>query len=281
MRNALVKKLTSRKKNFLVSTLFLISTFCLLSCTNRQEADYEKGQNYVANKEWRKAAQYFDQSIKRDPQSEVALKSMKEAARIQFLEIKDYKKAAGYYQQIILHSAKEAERLEAQKQLASLYFESLQDYERAAVEFSKLANSSQFDSEKAIFKLSVAKSYYYLGNYFQTMSEISEILKLRSDKDTEFHSKLLRGNVFVAQKKFPEAAQVFSSIIEKFPEKSLKDNVHMVLSLSYEESGDYKQALAVLEKIKDVYQPKEYIELRLKRIQERARNQPGARGFRK
>lgn len=259
---------------FLVALIFV-------GCTNRQQADFDEGQAYAKNKEWHKAAQFFDQTIKRDSQTPVALKAMKEAARIQFLEIKDYKKAAQYFQMIILYSPVEYERLEAQKQLASLYFESLQDYERAAVEFSKLATSSHVDSEKAIHKLSVARSYYYLGNYFQTLSEIDEILKLRSDEDTEFQARLLRGNVFVAQKKFPEAALIFSAVIEKFPAKSLKENVHLVLSLSYEESGDYKQALAVLEKIKDVYEPKEYIELRLKRIQERARNQPGARGFRK
>ncbi len=274
-----MKKLTSRFVLYLATGL--LGVCCLISCTNRQEFDFEKGQKYAKNKEWRRAAQYFDQAIKRDNQSTTALKAMREAARIQFLEIKDYKKAAFYYQQIVLHSPLENERLEGQKQLASIYFESLQDYESAAVEFSKLSAGSRVDSEKAIHKLSVARSYYYLGNYFQTMSEIDEILKLRSDLDTEFQARLLRGNVFVAQKKFSEAALIFSSIIEKFSEKSLKENVHLVLSLSYEENGDYKKALEVLEKIKDVYQPKEYLDLRLKRIQERARNQPGARGYRK
>jgi tetratricopeptide (TPR) repeat protein len=236
---------------------------------------------YVQDKQWEKAAQYFDQTIKRDPETPVALKAMKEISRIEFLEIKDYKKAATYFQDIIRYSPIEADRMEAQKQVAVIYFESLQNYERAAVEFSKLSNTSHLDSEKAAYKLSVARSYYYLGNYFQTLSEINEILKLKSDQETEFQARLLRGNVFVAQKKFPEAATIFSEVIEKFPDKSLKENVHLVLSLAYEESGDYKQAVAVLEKIKDAYQPKEYIELRLKRIQERARNQPGARGFRK
>ncbi len=274
-----MKKLTSRATiHFVVA---LISVSCFSGCTSKQESDFDEGQSYSKNKEWRRAAQYFDQAIKRDSQTPVAIKAMKEAARIQFLEIKDYKKAATYYQLIILHSTDEAERAEAQKQVASLYFESLQDYERAAVEYSKLATSSRLDSEKADYKLSVARSYYYLGNYFQAMSEIDEILKLRSELDIEFQSRLLRGNVYVAQKKFQEASTVFSEVIQKFPEKSLKENVHLVLSLSYEESGDYKQALSVLEKIKDVYEPKEYLELRLKRIEERARNQPGARGFRK
>jgi len=253
----------------------------LSACSSPQEADLKKAQDLIQDGHFRRAAQYLEQAIKRDEQSKTALKAMKEAARISFLEIKDYKKAAHYYQLIVRYSPEESDRNEAQRQLASLYFESLQDYERAAVEYSKLATSSRVDSERAFYKLSVARSYYYLGNYFQTLSEISEILKLKSDREVEFQARLLKGNVFVAQKKFDESAKIFQDVISKFPDKSLKENVHLVLSLSFEEKGDYKQALAVLEKIKDRYEPKEYLELRIKRIEERARNQPGARGYRK
>lgn len=272
MRNAPVKRLT--KVFFTLTIIFLLG-----SCTNPQESDYQKAEAYIKKGYYRKAAKYLDQAIKRNEQTDVALLAMKEAARITFLEIKDYKKAASYYQLIIRYSSNEIDRLEAQKQLASLYFESLQDYERAAVEYSKLATTSRVDSERALYKLSVARSYYYLGNYFQTLSEIEEILKLKSDKDVEFQARLLHGNVSVAQKKFGEAAKTFQEIIAKFPEKSLKENVHLVLSLSLEESGDYRQALSVLEKIQDRYEPKEYLDLRIKRIQERAENQPGARGY--
>lgn len=269
-----MKKLT---KSFTCTIILAL----MASCSDPQEADYKKAESNAKRGHFRKAAQYLEQTIKRNPQTSVALLAMKEAARISFLEIKDYKKAANYYQLIIRYAQEEPDRLEAQKQLALLYFESLQDYERAAVEYSKLATSSRVDSEKALHKLSVARSYYYLGNYFQASSEIAEILKLKSDQDVEFQARLLQGNVDVAQKEFVEAAKVFQGIIAKFPEKSLKENVHLVLSLSLEEKGDYKQALTVLNKIKDQYEPKEYLELRIKRIEERARNQPGARGFRK
>ena len=258
-----------------------MAALLFVGCTNRQENDYEAGLKYSKKKEWPQAVIYFERTILRDRESPIALKAMKEAARIEYLQVKDYKRAAQYYQDIIVHSPREEERLDAQKQLAAIYFESLQDYERAAVEYSKLVTSSRVDSERAAYKLLVARSQYFLGNYFQALSEIDEILKLRADQETEFQARLLRGNVYVAEKKFPDAAKVFSEVIDKFPEKSLKENVHLVLSLAYEENGDYKQAISILEKIKDIYQPKEYIELRLKRIKERAHNQPGARGYRK
>ncbi len=268
------------KKVILLATLVL-ANLVLPGCSNKQESDFNDAQEYASRDQWRKAAQSYDQVIKRNPQSEIALKSMKEVARIHFMQTKDYKKSAHYYQLLVLHSPIEEDRIDAQKQLASIYFESLQDYERAAIEYSKLAGSSRLDTEKATYKLAGARSYYYLGNYFQTLSEINETLNLKSEQSTEFQARLLMGNVYVAQKNFTKAAEIFRQIIEKFPEKALKENVYLVLSLSYEENGDYQKALEVLDKIKDIYEPKEYIELRLKRIKERARNQPGARGYRK
>ena len=253
----------------------------LIGCSSPLERDFQEGKKNSKEGNFRKAAQLFDQVISRDAESDVAVEAMKEGARLAVLEIKDYNRAAGYYQKIIQHSPEESDRQEAQKQLAALYFESLQDYDRAAVEYSKLATGSKLEADRAEYKLMTARSYYYLGNYFQTLSEIQEILKIKSNKETQFQAMLLNGNVLVAQKNFLEAAKIFQNIIQLFPEKSLAENVHLVLSLSLEESGDFRRALSTLEDIRAVYSPQEYIDLRIKRIQERAKNQPGAKGYRK
>jgi len=267
-----VKKLTKR---------FVLLSLILAGCSSPLERDFQEGRKNVVSGNFRKAAQLFDQVIARDTDSEISIEAMKEGARLSVLEIKDYKRAASYYQKIIQHGSVEADRQEAQKQLASLYFESLQDYDRSAVEYSKLATGSKLEADRAEYKLMTARSYYYLGNYFQTLSEINEILKMKSNEETQFQAMLLNGNVLIAQKNFQEAAKIFQSLIQKFPEKSLIENVHLVLSLSYEENGDFKKALGVLEGIKTVYQPQDYLELRIKRIQERAKNQPGVKGYRK
>jgi tetratricopeptide (TPR) repeat protein len=270
-----------RGRGLSIGLVKLIVFGFLVSCTSRQESEFQQGQALQKAEQWRKAAQLYDQVVKRDPQAPIASKAMKEAARIHFFQTKDYKKAADFYQLLVIHASDESERLEAQKELASIYFENLQNYERSAIEYSKLATSSRRDTDRGTYKLAAARSYYYLGNYFQTVSEINEILNIKTDQSTEFQARLLMGNVFVAQKNFQKAAEVFKHIIEKFPERALKENVYLVLSLSFEENGDYSKAQEILESIKDQYQPREYIELRLKRIRERARNQPGARGYRK
>ena len=92
---------------------------------------------------------------------------------------------------------------------------------------------------------------------------------------------MLKGNVQVAGKKFSEAAGIFRALIKEFPERSRQENIGLQLAVCEEERQDYRSAIAVLEDLKNSYQPKEYIELRIKRLQERAKNQPGAKGYHK
>ncbi len=77
------------------------------------------------------------------------------------------------------------------------------------------------------------------------------------------------------------AADIFKTLIQKFPEKSIQENVALMLAVCYEENMDFKSAIAILEEHRNKYSPPEYIELRIKRLQERLKNAPGAKGYRK
>ena len=65
--------------------------------------------------------------------------------------------------------------------------------------------------------------------------------------------------------------------MKKFPDRSKSENVGINLALCFEELGVYKEAIRVLESLLGYYQPKEYIELRLKKIKGRLLNQPQKR----
>lgn len=64
----------------------------------------------------------------------------------------------------------------------------------------------------------------------------------------------------------------------EFPERSAKENIGLTLSVCYEELKDFKSAIDLLEKIKSQHPMPEYIDIRIKRLQDRLKNQPGARG---
>lgn len=251
------------------------------ACSSQEEADYKQAQKAMGQEHYRIALDYLDRVIKRNSSSNLPLEAARDAARISYFEIKDFQKSVDYHHYIVLHSLDEKERVESQKQIAGIYFNNLQNYPRAIIEYSKLQQMPHTDLEAAQYKMSVARAQYYQNNFFQAESEIDSLLKLKGDETTRFNALMLKGNILVARKDFKTAADIFKGLIRDFPEKSIQENVALTLAVCYEENFDFRSALEVLEAHRGKYNPPEYIELRIKRLQERMKNAPGAKGFRK
>ncbi|WP_374029476.1 tol-pal system YbgF family protein [Bdellovibrio bacteriovorus] len=265
----------------MIRIFLIVLVLGLTACSSQEEADFKQAEKEITQEHYRIALGYLDRVIKRNAPTKYPLEAAREAARISFFEIKDFHKAIEYHHFIVLHSPDEKERLESQKQIAAIYFNNLQNYQRSIIEYSKLQQMPHTDFEAAQYKMNIARAQYYQNNFFQSESEIDSLLKLKSDDNTRFNALMLKGNILVARKDFGKAADIFKSLIQKYPEKAIQENVALTLAVCYEENFDFKSAIAVLEEHKSNYQPPEYIELRIKRLQERMKNAPGAKGFRK
>lgn len=259
----------------------LVGTLLLSSCVKQELNDYNKAREEISKGHYRIALTHLDKVIKRDATEQYVLESLREAARLSEYEIKDPAKAIQYYRQLVLKSPSKTERIKSQEQIAALYFNNLQDYPKAISEYSKLLEWSDSVEKNQNYRLSLARAYFYLNNMAQSLSDLERLLKENIPDEVRFSSLLLKGNIYLTQKNFKLAVTVLTELMEEYPEKSLKENVGLTLAVCYEENGDFKSAIRVLESYREKYQPKEYIDLRIKRLLERQKNAPGAKGFRK
>ncbi len=270
----------TRSKEFLLRAL-LASVFFLSACTNPQEKDFNTAAKLAEEKKYSESIKYYEYVIKRDPDADLAEAAARDGARISFFDAKNFQKAIYFYKHLVVHSQQAEERIKSQRAVAEIYFDQLQEYNNAITEFSKLLQMPHSDHELAEFKISIARAHYYLNNFFQAESEINEILRLKIDEDMRFRSQILLGDLLMAQKNYKRAVDLYKEVIKNHPEKSTSENVAFAMAVCYEETDQFKEAIQVLESIKDKYQPREYVELRIKRLNSRLKNQPGAKGFRK
>lgn len=261
--------------------ILVVLVLALTACSTQEEGDFKTAQKNISQGKYKVALGYLDRVIKRNAHTEYPLEAAREAARISFFELKDFDKTIEYHRFIVLHSQNEKERLESQKQIAEIYFNNLQNYQASIVEFSKLQQMPHTDLEAAQYRMSVARAQYYMNNFFQAESEIDSLLRLKSDDNIRFSALMLKGNILVAKKEFTKAIDIFKGLIQKYPQRSMQENVGLTLAVCYEENDSFKEAIKVLEDYRGKYNPPEYIELRIKRLQERLKNAPGAKGFRK
>jgi tetratricopeptide (TPR) repeat protein len=236
------------------------------------------GKAALAEGQFQAAVGHFERVVTRAPETKVGLEAAREAARVSFYELKDFPKAIHFYQQLVLSSPDANERLNSQKQIVAICFDHMTDYQRAVIEINKLIVMIHDPKEKAEFKMKLARAYYYQNNFTQAKNETDEFLRTGPPADQKFDMTFLKGNIALAEKDMPTAIELFKSLLNEFPERAIKDNVGLTLSVCYEESKDFKAAIEVLEKLKASHPMPEYIDIRIKRLQERLKNQPGARG---
>jgi len=252
---------------------------CVASCGSPERQDLRRGLELSRNREFKESLTYFDHAILRSPESRESVIAAKEGAKIAFFELKDFKKAAEYNQHVILSSRVPEERMAAQKQLANIDFDHLADYPGAVREINRLLTLDLNRAERISYRIRLAKAYYFQNNFAQAESEASDFLKgEKEDQDAIFQMILLKGNVALARKDMTKAAENLRELLKRYPERAVKENVAMSLAVAYEEMKDYKNAIAVLEEMRPFYTTPEYLDLRIKKLQEAQKNQPGAKG---
>lgn len=261
--------------------LFL-SVVLFAGCKKPEQAELEKGQSEIKKENFHIALTHFDKVLLRAPASDQALEAAREAAKATFFNIKDFERAIRYYKFLVLRSSDAEERLLSQKQLIAIYFDHLTNYPQAIIEINKIITMLENPNEKTEYKIKLARAYYYQNNFLQAENEIDEFLKKEPPGELKFDLLLLKANVNLAKKEVLKAVEILKMLLKDFPERANKENIGTTLSVCYEELKDFKSALAVLEQVKAIHAVPEYVDIRIKRLQERLKNQPGAKGkFRK
>jgi len=261
--------------------IFLVILNILSACTPSDEGPYKNGLSSLKNSNFKESIVSFKQSTLINPNGKYALLSAKEGAKVAYYELKDFESAIYFLKNIVVISNLHEERISAQRQMVSIYFTNLNDYKNSIIEINRLLSMTEDQDEKEKLKEKLARSYFYMNNFIQAQSEAEEVIRTGKDQETIFQMLALKGNIFLAKKNIQQASDVFHEILKKYPDKAVKENIASTLAVAYEEMKDYKKAVEVLESMKKYHQTPEYLDLRIKRLKQSEKNQPGARGLRR
>ncbi|MCO6162889.1 tetratricopeptide repeat protein [Flavobacterium sp. NRK F7] len=133
-------------------------------------------------------------------------------------------------------------------QLGYAYYQQ-KDYENAIAQFNKIINGNDFVAQNAYYHL--AESYLKTDkkqqalNAFKTASEMDFDLKIQEDAFLNY-AKLS----YEIGNPYQSVPEVLNAYLNKYPDKSYKQEINNLLISSYITSKNYKEALSLLEKNK-------------------------------
>ncbi len=256
----------------------IIQSGCKVSA---EKIEFKRAEEASQRNQHEAALKHYQAVVAQSVKTPLAIQSAKEAARILHYQLKRPKEAVEYYKHVILYSQEASDRIEAQKRLANLHFTETLDYTQAIAEFSRLLELPHSQKEDLEYRLSIARSYFYLNNFFQSQVEIDTILTRSSDRDTLFDTLLLKANIFLTTKKLDEAIDALKKLMADYPERSRIEAIGLILAVCYEEQKNYAMAIETLQLIRDTYPRRAFVDQKIKTLRERQTLLPGARGLKK
>lgn len=272
----------------LFRALFAISlavgaTVALSSCLPSAEVDMKRARSLASEKKMAEAAALFEKIVAKNANKPAAALAALEAAKIYQYDLKNPAAAIRNYRLVILESKDAAIRRESQIKLAGLLFYDAQEFSEAVTEYSKLLDLSHSLPEEIEWRSRIARAYYYQGNYFQSGVEVDRLLKIATGVDEEavYQASLLKANIHVGAKEHDEAAKVLDSMMSQFADRARRDSIPLMLAVAYEEQRNFDKAIEVLKKVREYDSRKSFFDEKIRSLQERQSQAPGARGFRK
>lgn len=256
-------------------TLLLFVSGCNLTF---QSLELREANKLAEANKFEKALDGYKKILLRDPDSQIALEAARRGARVSALDLKNFAAAGDFYKHIVVYSPSPEERLQAQKSLAKVYFENLSFYEQAIKEFYKLLQLGISPSEKFEYRFNIAKSFYQLNMFDQALIELHGIIENQNTSEQRFEVLSFKGNLLTALKRQDEAISVYETLLKEFPERAREESIAINLAVAFEEKLEYSKAIEVLKTIRDQYPTPDFINLRIKRLEERKANLPGASG---
>ncbi len=242
---------------------------------------YLRAQRAIMKQDYGTALPILKKIVDENPETERALNSSRQGARVAHLEAKNYPLAIDFYKHIVLRSEDANERKSAQSFIAQIFFENLLNFDQAVIEFEKLLKLDNSPEEAFRYRMNLAKSHYQMNNLDQAVAELNVLLEKKPDQDKIFEIKSMKANILTSLKQVTEAAAVWEEILKEFPDRSAKENVALNLVVCYEELKEFGKAIEVLEGMREGYSNPQFLESRIARLKERKENLPGARGWRK
>lgn len=274
------KKPAKKSIKKLLSVLMLASLLGAgTSCNSRSENLYEQSIAELDRGNYRAAADLLEKTSSLEKDNIQKYRYLGEAARIVRFELQNYQKALRMFREIILSSSDELQRIAAQEAISEIYLENLQDYSNALKELQILEPLLKDSKKKEKIRLRIAQTLFLTGHGDQALEEIVAAEKYVKFQGLNFLK--LKAEILMAEKRYKETLQAYEELRHKNPSFFAEENLHIAVSIVYEEAEQFTEALNYLLKNESFIKDKAYYELRIKRLKSKIANKPLSKGIRK
>lgn len=156
-----------------------------------------------------------------------------------------------------------------EKKTAELAYYKWGDFEKALKYYTRLLERPLEPGERFLFQYQIARSFLKLEKNSQALIEAEKSFFKGISNQEKKKALLLKLEILISQKNFSPAEKLIKESLKDLPED--QDFLRESLAVIYE--SENRLSLAV-EELKQIQKPSSFIEVKIKRLEERLENQP-------
>lgn len=248
--------------------LFLAGILFLSGCS--RQALLDQAQAAWDGGDYEKAAERYEEYLKRTPQGERAELARLKAATICRRDLKQYDRAIQHYLHFLEDFPKSPEIYPARLSLAECYA-ATQKFREAISENESALPMAQTEKERRRIRLKIADQYYELKDLGQSLAEYQKVTKDAGYDDLCELAYLKIGGIHLLRDEFDEAIPSYRTVAENTRDAALRRMTRLRLTDCYERTFQYDLAVQTLQGTEADPMSPNYIPQRIAAIQEQAR----------
>lgn len=238
-------------KSLKASLFLLLFLFAGCDFTSGLHKDILKAQDHITRQDFKKAAEVYEDILKRKPSKTIQIKINYQLGEIYSIYLNDHNKALTHLNGIIQTSNEPSWQVKALERIGSIQYEEFKNYNEAKKAYKSLMGfvpklegqegyvfryaqcefhlknykkSEELFQELSLIPERAADAFYYLGlgrfylrKWDSAVNYWFEYLKREKRKDKIVQVKFLIANAYESAEKLKEAYNVYYSIIGEYP----------------------------------------------------------------
>lgn len=256
------------KSNFLIF-LLLVTHFFVVSCNiNSSQNQFDLAEELFLKEKYQAAIHELEKIVRREPTSELGIKSLYKIATIQRLYINAPVDALQTYNLLLKRVKREDDFKKIYRITAAMYFEKFADYKKAIESYGRLLRLDLEDEESEFFIYRIGRSFFMLSRFDLAIRTFTKLIKRYPNGKYSVRARFEIASTKSSQGQCKKAIPEYKSVIKIGREKERKLAVFGLASC-YEELGALDRAYDLFNSIKNTYPIPVVVDLKMKKIKRR------------